>query len=55
MILVASLRRKGKSVAEIARYEVSPLAGAVASVAILIIMIVALAGVGVALVNAPII
>jgi carbon starvation protein len=52
LILVASLRRKGKSLAEIARYEVSPLAGAVASVAILIIIIVALAGLGLAVVNA---
>ncbi len=52
MILVASIRRKGKSLAEIARHEVSPLAGAVASVAILIIIIVALAGLGLAVVNA---
>jgi carbon starvation protein len=52
MILVASLRRKGRSLAEIARYEVSPVAGAVASVAILIIIIVALAGLGLAVVNA---
>ncbi len=46
MILVASVRRDGKSLAEIARHEVSPLAGAIASVAILIIIIVALAGLG---------
>jgi carbon starvation protein len=52
LILVASVRRKGKSLAEIARHEVSPLAGAVASVAILIIIIVALAGLGLAVVNA---
>jgi carbon starvation protein len=52
MILVASLRRKGRSLAEIARYEVSPTAGAVASVAILIIIVVALAGLGLAVVNA---
>ena len=52
MILVASIRRKGRSLAEIARHEVSPAAGAVASVAILIIIIVALAGLGVAVVNA---
>ncbi len=52
LILGASLRRKGRSLAEIARYEVSPLAGAVSSVAILIIIIVALAGLGLAVVNA---
>jgi carbon starvation protein len=52
MILIASIRRKGKSLAEIARHEVSPLAGAVASIAILIIIIVALAGLGLSVVNA---
>src|SRR5512136_2451342 len=52
LILVASVRRKGRSLAEIARYEVSPLAGAIASVAILIIIVVALAGLGLAVVNA---
>jgi len=46
MILVASVRRDGKSLAEIARHEVSPLAGAIASVAILIIIVMALAGLG---------
>ncbi|MCX6543554.1 MAG: carbon starvation protein A [Acidobacteria bacterium] len=51
-ILVASIRRRGKSLAEIARAEVSPLAGLVGSVAILIIIIVALAGLGFAVVNA---
>jgi len=51
-ILVASIRRKGKSLAEIARAEVSPLAGLVGSIAILIIIIVALAGLGFAVVNA---
>ena len=45
-ILAASIRRKGKSLAEIARAEVSPLAGIVGSIAILIIIIVALAGLG---------
>ena len=52
LVLAASVRRKGKSLAEIARREVSPLGGAVASVAILIIIIVALAGLGLAVVNA---
>lgn len=52
MILAASIRRDGKSLAEIARHEVSPLAGAIASVAVIIIIIVALAGLGLAVVNA---
>ncbi len=52
MILVASVRRKGKSLAEIARHEISPLAGVVGSIAILIIVVVALAGLGITVVNA---
>jgi carbon starvation protein len=52
MILAASVRRKGKSLAEIARHEISPLASIVGSVAILIIVIIALAGLGLAVVNA---
>jgi len=40
------VRRDGKSLAEIARNEVSPLAGGIASIAILIIIVVALAGLG---------
>jgi carbon starvation protein len=51
-ILIASVRRKGKSLSEIARHEVSPLAGLIASLAILIIIIIALAGLGLAVVNA---
>ena len=50
--LSASIRRNGKSVAEIARTEISPLAGLVGSIAILIIVVIALAGLGVAVVNA---
>ena len=52
VILAASIRRKGRSLAEIARNEISPLAGVVGSIAILIIVIVALAGLGLAVVNA---
>jgi carbon starvation protein len=52
LILVASIRRQGKSLAEIARHEVSPVAGIIASIAVLIIIIIALAGLGVAVVNA---
>ncbi|MEK6755956.1 MAG: carbon starvation CstA family protein, partial [Bacteroidota bacterium] len=52
VILAASIRRKGKSLAEIARHEVSPLAGLIGSIAILVIVVIALAGLGLAVVNA---
>jgi carbon starvation protein len=51
-VLVSSVRRNGRSLADIARHEISPLAGLVGSVAILIILVVALAGLGIAVVNA---
>jgi carbon starvation protein len=52
VILVASIRRRGRSLADIARHEVSPLAGLIGSIAILIIVVIALAGLGLAVVNA---
>ena len=52
MILVSSVRRKGKSLAEIARTEISPLSGLVAGIAILFIVVIALAGLGLVVVNA---
>jgi carbon starvation protein len=52
MILAASVRRRGKSLAEIARAEISPLSGLVAGVAILFIVVIALAGLGLVVVNA---
>ncbi|MGB9586348.1 MAG: carbon starvation CstA family protein, partial [Anaerolineales bacterium] len=52
IIFVASVRHDGKSLAEIARSEISPLSGVTASVAILIIIVVALAGLGIVVVNA---
>src|ERR671927_687685 len=52
IILAASVRRKGKSLAEIARTEISPLSGLVAGVAILFIVVIALAGLGLVVVNA---
>jgi carbon starvation protein len=52
MILAASIRRKGRSLAEIAQGEISPLAGLIGSIAILIIVVVALAGLGLSVVNA---
>jgi len=50
--LWASVRRGGKSLAEIARAEISPLAGVTGAIAILFIITVALAGLGLAVVNA---
>ena len=47
-----SIRHDGRSLAEIARREVGPVAGGVASAAILFIVVIALAGLGIAVVNA---
>ena len=52
VILGLSIRRNGKSLAEIARHEVSPLSGIIASIAILFIVVIALAGLGLAVANA---
>ena len=52
IILWASTRRKGKSLAEIARMEIGPVAGFTAAVAILFIIVIALAGVGLVFINA---
>ena len=52
VILASSVRRNGRSLAEIARSEISPLAGFMAMLAILFIVIIALAGLGIAVVNA---
>jgi carbon starvation protein len=52
MIMVGSVRRKGKSLAEMARTEISPLSGLVAGIAILFIVVIALAGLGLVVVNA---
>ncbi len=46
------LRRKGKSLADMARTEISPLSGLVAGGAILFIVVIALAGLGLVVVNA---
>jgi carbon starvation protein len=51
VILVASIRYDGKSLAEIAKMEISKLSGTTASLAILIILIVAMAGLGLVVVN----
>ena len=52
IILWASTRRGGGSLAEIARAEIGPVAGITAAVAILFIIVIALAGLGLAVVNA---
>jgi carbon starvation protein len=52
LVLAASVRRGGKSLAEIARTELGPWANAVVSAAILFIVIIALAGLGVVVVKA---
>jgi len=52
IILCSSVRRNGRSLAEIARSEISPVAGVTAMIAILFIVIIALAGLGIAVVNA---
>jgi carbon starvation protein len=52
VILASSVRRGGKSVAEIARNEISPLSGLVTGIAILFIVVIALAGLGLVVVKA---
>src|SRR3989454_1185356 len=50
--LWASTRRGGRSLADIARTEIGPVAGTIAAVAVLSILIIALAGLGIPVVNA---
>src|SRR5256886_3556405 len=50
--LWASTRRGGRSLAEIARTEIGPLAGTTGAVAVLFIVVIAIAGLGLAVVNA---
>jgi carbon starvation protein len=52
IVLWASTRRGGCSLADIARREIGPVAGTTAAVAILFIVVIALAGLGLAVVNA---
>jgi len=51
-VLVASIRHRGRSLADIARTEISHFAGFVAMVAVLFILLVTLAGLGIVVVNA---
>ena len=52
VILTASIEHDGKSLAEIARMEINKLSGSTASLAILLVLVVALAGLGMVVVNA---
>jgi carbon starvation protein len=52
VILTASVRQDGKSLAEIAKKEISSFSGNIASIAVVIILVIALAGLGVVVVNA---
>jgi carbon starvation protein len=52
LILAASIRRNGRSLAEIAREEIGPVAGLVCAIAILFIIVNALAGLGLVVVKA---
>jgi carbon starvation protein len=52
IVLWASTRRGGASLADIARSEIGPVAGTTAAIAILFIIVIALAGLGLAVVNA---
>ncbi len=52
VILTASMRHDGKSLAEIAKTEISSFSGIITSIAVLIILVIALAGLGVVVVNA---
>src|SRR5437867_4721916 len=52
VILFASVRRGGKSLAEIARREISGFSGVTAALAILFVVTIAEAGLGLAVVNA---
>lgn len=52
VILIASTRRNGRSLAEIAREELGPVPGVVAMIAILTIVVIAIAGLGIVVVGA---
>ena len=52
IILAASVRHRGRSLADVARTEVSPFAGLVTMIAVLFILLVSLAGLGIVVINA---
>ena len=51
-VLVGSVRHKGRSLADVARTEVGPFAGLMTMIALLFILLVTLAGLGIVVVNA---
>lgn len=52
IVLVASVRHKGRSLADLARTEINGFAGLVTMIAVLFILLVTLAGLGIVVVNA---
>jgi len=52
VILTASVRHDGKSLAEIAKKEIGRMSGGISAIAILVIIVIALAGLGIVVVNA---
>lgn len=52
LVLAASVRHNGRSLAEIARAEIGPVAGMTASITILFVVVIALAGLGIVVVKA---
>ena len=52
MVLASSVRRGGRSLASLARTEVGPVAGMATTLAILYVIIIALAGLGIVVVKA---
>ncbi len=52
MVLAASVRRGGRSLASLARTEIGPVAGMATTLAILYVIIIALAGLGIVVVKA---
>ncbi|MBZ5621088.1 MAG: carbon starvation protein A [Acidobacteriia bacterium] len=52
IVLTASVRHKGRSLSDVARTEIGPFAGLVAMIAVLFILLVTLAGLGIVVVNA---
>ncbi len=52
LVLAASVRHNGRSLAEIARAEIGPIAGVTASITILFVVVIALAGLGIVVVKA---
>lgn len=52
VVLVASVRHKGRSLSDVARTEIGRFAGVVSMIAVLFILLVTLAGLGIVVVNA---